>query len=95
MAVDLWDGSDLMLPRDTGRGLYSGPSGMGGGSGRAFAGVGADPIEAPSEDSLDGSCFFIVGLYVAGIVDTPAVTGRLVFSAAATGRGPSLTFGFN
>lgn len=40
IVVDLCEGRDLTLPRDTGLGLYSGISGIGGGLGRT-EGVGA------------------------------------------------------
>ena len=58
--VDLCEGNDLILPLDKGRGLYSGVSGIGGGRGRALAGLG-DRIEvAPCEGGRGGSCFRIL-----------------------------------
>src|ERR1700753_2845192 len=58
MAVDLCEGSDLMLRLYTGRGLYSGKLGMGGGTGSVegivvVGSIGVGP--GPCDFGLDGS----------------------------------------
>ena len=91
IALDLWDGNDLTLPRESGRGLYSGKSGIGGGVGRVAAGEGA----GPGDFGAGCSCFLKLDRNVAGIVEMLATVGLLDLSPTVTGRGASLTFGLS
>ena len=84
----------MTLPLESGRGLYSGLSGIGGGVGRALFNRGKGVSCGLAGFSRGCSCFLMLNLYVAGIDETGATDGRFALSPAVTGRGPSFTFGF-
>ena len=84
-----------MLPLESGLGVYSGRSGIGGGAGMPLGTPLAStaPETGPCDFGRDGSGIFDVGRYVAGTEEMLATVGRFVFSADTTGRGPNFCFG--
>lgn len=87
--MDLCDVADLTLPRERGRGLYSGICGIGGGIGSTVGGEVSCPDEVFDRGA---STLLATGFTLTGTEATLVKLGRLGLSV--TGLGPSLTFGF-
>ena len=84
-----------MLPLETGRGLYSGMSGMGGGAGKTGS-CEAGIVAGPCDFGLMGESFFGgCGLIFEGTAATLGIEGRAFLLSCGTKRGPSFVFGLN
>lgn len=79
------------LPRETGLGLYSGTSGIGGGAGSdAIPAI----VKVVGPDDLGRCCSCFFARYAEGSKLVPMFPDRLGLSAPVTGLGPNLTLGF-